>query len=279
MAVYRIEVRATHPADDPTGPSVLGEIRQIGISGSEVTDVRASRLFLIQGSEELLTQSNLERIAREVLIDPVTETFTITASHADSVDTHTESTNGHPAPSPTTHKTIEVHLKPGVMDPVAASCEMAINDLLAESPNAERQTPNDEPHNSVPTPQPSSLIQVRTGRKFELLGHATDDILHLNAKSLLDNETIETCHFKHFTPQEFPTGHAYQFKQLDVPIRELSEEGLLVLYRKGHLFLDLREMQAIQYYFKTLDGRGDASCFQYFVPVAYCSPRPSSVLK
>ena len=253
MAVYRIEVRATHPADDPTGPGVLGEIRQIGISGSEVTDVRASRLFLLQGSEELLTQSNLERIAREVLIDPVTETFTIAASQADPVHANGESTNGHPHQPPTTHKTIEVHLKPGVMDPVAASCEMAISDLLAGTPNDERGTMNDETRNSVPTPQSSSLIQVRTGRKFELLGHATDDILRLIAKRLLVNESIETGHFEPFTPHEFPTGHACQFKQLHVPIRELSDEGLLELSRKGHLFLDLREMQAIQTYFRTLE--------------------------
>src|SRR3954463_15654645 len=78
MAVYRIEVRAKHAADDPSGAGVLSEIRQMGLAGGgEVTEVRASRVFLLQGEASVLTRDVLDRIAREVLIDPVTETFVI----------------------------------------------------------------------------------------------------------------------------------------------------------------------------------------------------------
>jgi phosphoribosylformylglycinamidine synthase II len=212
MPVYRIEVRASHSADDPSGLGVLNEIGQLGVN--EVAAVRSTRLFLLQGSEEVLTAQNLERIAREVLTDPVTESFGIGAEPS------------HPGEGA---KGIEVHLKPGVMDPVATSCEMAIADLLG--------TPG---------------VQVRTGRKYTLVGHVSDDVARLIAKRLLVNESIETGHFEAFTPAEFPKGHAYVFALTHVPVRELSEEGLLELSRRGHLFLDLREMQAIQNYFRSI---------------------------
>ena len=96
-------------------------------------------------------------------------------------------------------------------------------------------------------------VQVRTGRKYELIGHVGEDLLRVIARRLLVNESIETGHFAPFTPSEFPRGHHYQFKLVHVPIRELSHEALLELSRKGHLFLDLREMQAIQTYFRQLE--------------------------
>ena len=77
------------------------------------------------------------------------------------------------------------------------------------------------------------------------------------AKRLLVNESIETGHWT-FTPAVFLHGHQYQFKLVHVAIRELTDDGLLELSRKGHLFLDLPEMQAIQTYFRQqgwdLDG-------------------------
>ncbi len=219
MPVYRIEVRAIHAGDDPTGAGVLSEIRQLGIAGGEVAEVRASRVFLLQGAAEVLTEDNLTRIAREVLIDPVTETFSVNGQGDKETWGQGEG------------KIIEVHLKPGVMDPVAASCEMAIGDLLGNK-------------------GAGGAVQVLTGRKFELLGHANDDLVRVIAKRLLVNESIETGHFEAFTPAEFPRGHAYVFKLTHVPMRELSDEQLLELSRKGHLFLDLREMQAIQTYFR-----------------------------
>jgi phosphoribosylformylglycinamidine synthase subunit PurSL len=218
MPVFRIEVRAIQAGNDPTAAGVLHEIRQLGIN--EVADVRASRVFLLQGSAELLTVGNRERIAREVLIDPVTETFSIASSGADG--TAQQDVGGEGV------RVIEVHLKPGVMDPVAASCEMAIGDLL-ETKNA---------------------VQVRTGRKFELLGRVNEDLLRHIARRLLVNESIETGHFAPFTPAAFPQGHPYTFRLSHVAIRQLSDEQLLELSRKGHLFLDLREMQAIQTYFR-----------------------------
>ena len=184
MPVFRMEVRAKQAGDDPTGPGVLAEIRQLGIG--EVTEVRAARCFCCKGTEGVLTAENLERMAREVLIDPVTETFEV-AGRGDAA------TRGRGE-----GKIIEVHLKPGVMDPVAASCEMAIGDLLAESEAGSQKS-------EMP-------VQVLTGKKYELLGNLNDDLLRVIAKRLLVNESIETGHFAEFTPAEFPRGQAYQFR-------------------------------------------------------------------
>lgn len=230
MPVYRIEVCAIHPQDDPAGSAVLNEIRQLGIAGGgEVADVRSSRLFLLQAEAALLTAANLERIAREVLIDPVTETFTLASNAAETLAAGAAGGGG---------RAIEVHFKPGVTDPVAASCEMAIGDLL----NSEFKIQNSQ----------LKPVQVRTGRRFVLLGHVTDDLLRVIAKRLLVNESIETGYFEPFIPAEFPTGRPYTFALTHVAIRELPGDQLLDLSRKGHLFLDLREMQAIQNYFRQL---------------------------
>jgi phosphoribosylformylglycinamidine synthase len=199
---------------------VLNDIAQMGIN--EVAAVRCSRLFLLEGDAAVLTPETLERIAREVLTDPVTESFGIGAPPA-----------GHEGEGV---KSIEVHLKPGVMDPVAASCEMAIADLLG---------------NALSDARPS--VQVRTGRRYTLVGHVSEDVARVIAKRLLVNESIETGYFEAFVPASFPQGQAYTFALTHVPMRELSEEGLLELSRRGHLFLDLREMQAIQAYFRSLD--------------------------
>ncbi len=213
MTVYRIEVAAIHSSDDPHGSGVLGEIRQLGMN--EVSEVRSSRIFLLQGDPTTLTEARAHEIAKTLLIDPVTERYTIGAEPLQS------------------GKLIEVHFKPGVMDPVAESAQMAIADLLGISAQ-DGQPP----------------VEVRTGRKYILLGHLHDDMVQLIAKRLLVNESIETGYFEPFTPVEFPHGHPYTFKLTHVAIRDLSDDQLLALSRQGHLFLDLREMQAIQTYFR-----------------------------
>ena len=220
MIVIRVEVRAIHPVDDPAGVGTLHEIHQLGFK--EVQEVRTTRIFLLQGDARVLTDASAEKIAREVLIDPVTETFGLGAEPV------------------TGAKVIEVHLKPGVMDPVAASCEAAIADLLGGSQKQVAGSTKEE-----------GTIEVRTGRKYVLLGRITDDVLSQIAKRLLVNESIETGHFAAFVPAEFPKGKPYQFKLTHVAIRELSDEQLMELSRRGHLFLDIREMQAIQDYFRT----------------------------
>ncbi len=214
MAVYRIEIHPQNPADDPAGTAVLAEIRQLGIA--EVHGVQTARIFLLQGSPEILTHAQVHKIASQLLADPVTERVVV----------------GHETAG--AGRLVEVHLKPGVMDPVAASAEMAIADLL------------DLPRQPV-------AIQVRTGRRYVLSGHLTPETSTQISRRLLANDSIEQIHETAFTPAEFPQGKAYEFRRVEVPIRNLTDDQLQQLSRRGHLFLDLAEMKAIQEHFRTLD--------------------------
>ncbi len=214
MAVYRVEIHPQNPADDPVGAAVLTEIRQLGIA--EVHGVQTARVFLLQGAPEILTHSQVHKIASELLADPVTERVVM----------------GHETAG--AGRLVEVHLKPGVMDPVAASAEMGIADLL------------DLPRQPV-------AIQVRTGRRYVLSGHLTPETSTQIARRLLANDSIEQIHESAFTPAEFPRGKVYQFQRVEVPIRNLTDDQLQQLSRRGHLFLDLAEMKAIQEHFRTLD--------------------------
>jgi phosphoribosylformylglycinamidine synthase len=243
MPVIRIEVKAKQVGDDPTGPGVLSAIRQLGVAG--VTEVKAARVFLLQGAEGVLTPENVERIAREVLIDPVTETFAVKTGNEERGTQNAESGTGNAERGTGNEgRVIEVHLKPGVMDPVAGSCETAIGDLLGEKQEAGGEKPE------ARSKKQEVPVEVRTGRKYELFGEVDEGALRKIAKRLLVNESIEVGYFEAVMPSEFPRGHAYEFKLTHVAIRELTDEQLLELSKKGHLFLDIREMQAIQAYFR-----------------------------
>jgi len=211
MAVYRVEVFANRPEDDPTSGSLKHELHELGFK--QVQGVDAARVFLLQGDAAILTPAAVARIAQEVLIDPVVESYTV----------GTKPGSGH---------LIDVHLKPGVMDPVAGSCEIAISDLLGLDEH-------------------SPKIEVRTGRRVRLLGDLTAEDLQSICKRLLVNDSIEAGYLTAYVPDHFPVGKAYEYKQVIVAIRNLDDAGLLELSRRGHLFLDLAEMKAVQDYFRS----------------------------
>src|ERR1700719_1914114 len=104
--IYRIDVRTAaparggEPAADPLGEAVRQEGRDFG---AEVGPVRTTRIFLI---DTPAARNQIERAARELLADPVVESATVFDS---------------PPALDEASSRIEIHLKPGVMDPVAAS--------------------------------------------------------------------------------------------------------------------------------------------------------------
>ncbi len=211
MAVYRVEVYPLNPADDVAGQAILNEIQQLGLN--EVYSVSSGRIFLLQGDATILTPQRVEHIAAQVLCDPVCERYVVgTESH-------------------TAGRLLEVHLKPGVMDPVAASTQAAIADKLSSPPAA---------------------VEVRTGRRFILLGNLTAATATMLGRRVLANECIEDLHTAPLLPKAFPVGEPYEFKRVEVPICSLTREELQNLSRKGHLFLDVSEMSAIQKYFQQM---------------------------
>ncbi|MBC8108226.1 MAG: phosphoribosylformylglycinamidine synthase subunit PurS, partial [Anaerolineae bacterium] len=124
---------------------------------------------------------------------------------------------------------IEIHLQPGVMDPVASSTEMALRDA------------------GLPAKQ------VRTGRAFVMKNSVDREQLKTIASRILANGVIESIHFAPYVPKEFESPHEQPFKLRHVPLVKLSEQELTKLSREGHLFLSLVEMQAIQKHFHSLE--------------------------
>jgi phosphoribosylformylglycinamidine synthase II len=205
--IYRIDVRtrAGEGEIDRAGEAVRREIAQMGAS---VGAIQTWRIFLLDTSA---SRREVQRIAQELLADPVVE-------EARAVDAGEVRESGK--------SRIEIHLKPGVMDPVAASTEMAIRDMGLE------------------------VREVRTGRAFVIEGQVDRTELERIAGRVLANGVIESVHFDAFVPTEFPAGHPYAFKLRHVEIRNLSDEQLTKLSREGHLFLSLAEMKAIQSYYR-----------------------------
>ncbi len=202
--IYRVEIRPSDDFGDPRAEGILTQIRQLGIDS--VRQVRSARLFFLIGE---LSEDDAARVAGELLIDPVVEQFALGES------------------LPGDASVIEVHLQPGVMDPVAASAERAIADMGIDISN------------------------VRTGRRYELLGELTDDQLQTIASKLLANAVIEDVFYEAHTPEEI-SAHRYSLDVVEVPIRDLSDEQLKELSREGDLFLNLTEMQAIREYYRDL---------------------------
>lgn len=202
--IYRIDVRTREGGQDPLGHAVRHQIAEFGRT---VGPISTRRIFLIDSDAD---PNQIRFLASQLLADPVVE-------EAELVER---------APDGNGSSRIEIHLKPGVMDPVAASTEMAIRDM------------------GLP------VREVRTGRAYLIEGQvARNDLEHI-ASRILANGVIESVHFDAHVPKDFARGHAYQFKLSHVPIRNLGEAELQKLSREGHLFLSLDEMRAIQDYYR-----------------------------
>ncbi|HWP40067.1 MAG TPA: phosphoribosylformylglycinamidine synthase subunit PurS, partial [Tepidisphaeraceae bacterium] len=207
--IHRIDVRSKGQAD-PLGESVRHQIAEFGFDPGPITFLR---IYLIETDAD---ESQIQRIAQELLADPIVdEARIVRAGDLCRGTVAADSSNR-----------IEVHLKPGVMDPVAASTEMAIRDMGIE------------------------VRQVRTGRAYLFQNPIARQELERIAWRILANGVIESVHFEPFIPDQFPAGHEYRLKLRHVPLLKLSDEELKKLSREAHLFLSLAEMKAIQNYFR-----------------------------
>ena len=208
--IYRIDVRTVPTARggmaavDPLGEAVRHQIQEFGIS---VGPIAVSRIFLIDSDSD---PAEIERVAQELLADPVVESAHLVAYSFDD----------------TGKSRIEIHLKPGVMDPVAASTEMALADMGL------------------------NVREVRTGRAFVIDGAIPRPQLEHIAGRVLANGVIESVHFDAYVPRQFQIGKPCVLDLRHVKLLSLSDPQLTKLSREAHLFLSLTEMKAIQSYFQ-----------------------------
>ncbi|HUN80644.1 MAG TPA: phosphoribosylformylglycinamidine synthase subunit PurS, partial [Phycisphaerae bacterium] len=113
---------------DPAGKHIEGVFRDFGVRSTRA--VRTSRLYLIELDPEVSDLSIPQRIASELLADPVVEAVEIITPDTKLTDSGES-------------LAVEVHPKPGVMDSVAESTRLALADMGIR------------------------VRSVRTGRRFE----------------------------------------------------------------------------------------------------------------
>ncbi|MCX5638714.1 MAG: phosphoribosylformylglycinamidine synthase subunit PurS, partial [Planctomycetota bacterium] len=209
MKQWRFEVFNRRGFSDVRAKSVLEDIRELGIRSVEA--VQSAKVFLI-GSD--FNKDFAERVAKELLIDPICEEYYIGRS-------------GPPA-GLAKATLIEVHLKSGVTDPVAESVMTAVADMGVKANT------------------------VRTARKYVLLGDITPKQTDTIAKKILANDCIEVVLIGNESEPPSPHLKPYELKIVHWPIRDLDGNGLIKLSKEKDLFLNLVEMQTIQKYYRQL---------------------------
>lgn len=176
-------------------------------------NLRASHIFLVQSPVPI---ELAQQIATELLCDPVCQEFHMGISEL-----------------PDNTSSVEVHYKPGVMDPVAQSTQSAILEMLST------------------TGLTADQIKVTTGARYDISGIQADEQAMTGfAQTCLANPVIQDIYPKPYHPESFMAGTPYELNLTHVPMRDLNDEQLAVLSREGHLFLSLEEMKSVQEYYR-----------------------------
>jgi phosphoribosylformylglycinamidine synthase len=212
---WEIEVRFKPPARDVHGKDVLHEVRDLGLRSIEA--VESARLFYL---DTAAPRADVERIAQELLTDPVVEQYRVS-------DGERPPSDGRPV--------VVVRRKPGVMDPVAISALQAIADMGLEA------------------------RRCATARKYYFSGRPSRHDLEKAARAVLANCCIEDIEYADEVAGVFRDAPPYQFRLVTVPLLAADEEGLRRISREGGLFLNLREMRTIQDHFRA-QGRDPTDC-------------------
>jgi phosphoribosylformylglycinamidine synthase subunit PurSL len=204
--VIRLEVWPREGAGDPRADALVRNAQSVDL---RPTGARSASVYLIRTDVD---DAAAERLAAELLADPVSQRFTIGADA-----------------TPTAMRTIEVHPLPGVMDPPALTVERAARQLL--------DLPDDAP------------LEVTTGARYDVAGLTADQVAAL-ATGLLANPVVEAVHFAPWRPEAFP--HAVHADQTlkHIEVTTLDDDALQRLSREGHLFLSLDEMRAVRAYYR-----------------------------
>ncbi|MBP7937321.1 MAG: phosphoribosylformylglycinamidine synthase [Phycisphaerae bacterium] len=219
-SLWRVSVSARSAANDAHGAAVLRDIHELGLK--HVTHVASSRISLLQGP---IGKDVARRVGEQLLADPVTEVCDIREGGDDRT-----------LPGKDYEAAIEVHLKGGVMDPVAGSTLEAMADMGIET----------------------APLEVATVRLYRLKGVASVSEVEAISRRLLSNGCIEDVYLTGFgrhdpRPDHLPVAPTRAFELRHVPVRQLDEAALARLARDAHLFLSVGEMSTIQDYYRKLD--------------------------
>jgi phosphoribosylformylglycinamidine synthase II len=179
----------------------------------DIRELGVDSVEAVQSAKVFLIEADFdkkiaERLAKELLTDSVSEEYYIGRSGA---------------PAGLAKATlIEVHLKSGVTDPVAESVMTAMTDMGVTAQN------------------------VRTARKYILLGKISQTQTDTIARKILANDCIEDVIIGNEAEPPSPHLKPYELKITHWPVRDLDDDQLVALSKAKDLFLNLVEMQTIQ---------------------------------
>ncbi|MBL7152476.1 MAG: phosphoribosylformylglycinamidine synthase subunit PurL [Phycisphaerae bacterium] len=185
----------------------------------DIRELGIDSVEAVQSAKVFLVEAGFDdafakRVAKELLSDSVCEEYYIGRSKA---------------PAGLAKATlIEVHLKSGVTDPVAQSVTTALADMGVEAEN------------------------VRTARKYVLLGEIKRQQAETIAKKVLANDCIEDCIIGDGVEPPSPHLKPYELEIVHWPIRDLDDDGLEALSKEKDLFLNVIEMRTIQAHYREL---------------------------
>jgi phosphoribosylformylglycinamidine synthase len=206
---WRFEIFDKENTVDTQAEQVAESIRELGITA--VQAVQSAKVYLIEGDFD---KNFAERIAGELLADPVCESYIIGRGKAPAGLAKAE--------------IVEVHLKSGVTDPVANSVTEAIADMG------------------------ETVENVRTARKYIILGEINEKQLKLITGKVLANDCIEDVIIGDDAEPPSPHLEPYQLELKQWKIRDLDDQQLQQLSKDKDLFLDLKEMKTIRDYYNEI---------------------------
>jgi phosphoribosylformylglycinamidine synthase II len=211
MKNYRFVI-SPRRTDDPRSAGYLADAHALGLTS--VSGLRCHDLYFIEGQ---LSEADLQRLAVELLSDPVTQNYAFTCQ-TDQAESSFAS------------GVVEVALRPGVTDPVAEQIVRGARELGI-----------------------AGVERASTGLRFEIVVEGIFDnvsaVLNLLAKRLLANAVIQRYTIGEIEPV-FPRPAEASANVETLPVCDLNEAGLEALSRERRAALDLAEMQAIQGYFR-----------------------------
>jgi len=212
-SIFRVEIRSGGP-EDPEGSRLVRAAHAHGLRG--LSACRVERLCFLQTPMSL---PEVERLARLLLADPVTERYRIMK---------VGDPPALPPPPDAPDHWIEVTWRPGVMDPAAESLLRAAREAGFE------------------------VRQAAWGLRFNLWGELSGDDLIRLALELCSNPVIQHHAIDQAVTPPFlcpaPPNPVVEV----IPLRDADEAALLALSEGRRLALDLEEMRAIRDHFRHL---------------------------
>ncbi|MCD8139662.1 MAG: phosphoribosylformylglycinamidine synthase subunit PurL [Planctomycetaceae bacterium] len=206
---YHIEVAVRDPEMDVDAKAALHDLQEFGLS--ELTNARSARLYSIHGN---FSARDIDRIASELLCDPVVEMFSVNQPVFPSRDN--------------LDHMVDIARRPGVMEPSEASALKGVRELGFEAE------------------------WLRTGRRYILNGPVSKNALYTAVTRILANPIIEQVSID--TPlklSKVPGETSYHDRQ-EIVLDGLSDEELEKLSLSGQLYMSLEEMQTVQAYYRGL---------------------------